>query len=75
MQQPLQGKYKFDYIKANKGNASVLNENLMSNLLGGMRVRASQNAIRLARSNLDYLRQQKKEILCRWLLMVFVTVS
>ena len=58
----LQGKYKFEYIKVNKGNPEVLNKNLMSNLLVGMRVRASQNAIRLARSNLDYLRQQKKEM-------------
>ena len=35
---------------------------LMKNLLSGMRIRASQNAIRLARSNLDYLRQQQREM-------------
>jgi len=59
----LNGKYKFDYIELATGNSDdVLREDLMKNLLSGMRLRASQNAIRLARSNLDYLRQMDREM-------------
>lgn len=58
----LNGKYKFDYVDVSTGQPEVLKPNLMKNLLSGMRIRASQNAIRLARSNLDYLRQQQREM-------------
>lgn len=58
----LKGKYKFEHIDASSGQPEVLKDNLMKNLLSGMRIRASQNAIRLARSNLDYLRQQQREM-------------
>lgn len=58
----LQGKYKFNYIDADAGNTAILHENLMKNLHNGMRVRASQGAIRKARSNLEYIRQQKREM-------------
>lgn len=59
----LQGKYKFTYIESETAdNDEALEANLLNNLVSGMRIRASQNAIRLARSNLDYLRQQKREM-------------
>ena len=59
----LKGKYKFDYIDVASGNSvAIAKENVMSNLLSGMRIRASQNAIRLARSNLDYLKQMDREM-------------
>tara|TARA_B100000900_G_scaffold416169_1_gene449687 strand:+ start:1193 stop:2548 length:1356 start_codon:yes stop_codon:yes gene_type:complete len=58
----LHGKYKFDYVDISAGQPQLLKPNLMKNLLSGMRIRASQNAIRLARSNLDYLRQQQREM-------------
>lgn len=59
----LTGKYKFDYINPETANATqALRDDIMKNLLSGMRLRASQNAIRLARSNLDYLRQMEREM-------------
>jgi lipopolysaccharide export system permease protein len=59
----LKGKYKFDYIDIASGqSADISNDNVMKNLLSGMRIRASQNAIRLARSNLDYLKQMEREM-------------
>jgi len=59
----LTGKYKFDYIEPETADATeALRDDLMKNLLSGMRLRASQNAIRLARSNLDYLRQMDREM-------------
>ena len=59
----LHGKYKFNYIEISSAdNQSALRDELMQNLVIGMRVRASQNAVRLARSNLDYLRQMKREM-------------
>ena len=59
----LRGKYKFDFIDVSTADASEeLRDDLMKNLLSGMRLRASQNAIRLARSNLDYLRQMEREM-------------
>lgn len=62
-QKNLIGKYKFDYIEPEKADATdALRDDLMKNLLSGMRLRASQNAIRLARSNLDYLRQMEREM-------------
>ena len=62
-QKNLKGKYKFDYIDPETANAvEALRDDIMKNLLSGMRLRASQNAIRLARSNLDYLRQMEREM-------------
>jgi lipopolysaccharide export system permease protein len=59
----LHGKYKFNYIEISSAdNQSALRDDLMQNLVIGMRVRASQNAVRLARSNLDYLRQMEREM-------------
>ena len=59
----LHGKYKFNYIEMSSAdNQSALRDDLMQNLVIGMRVRASQNAVRLARSNLDYLRQMEREM-------------
>lgn len=59
----LHGKYKFKYIEISSAdNQSALRDDLMQNLVIGMRVRASQNAVRLARSNLDYLRQMEREM-------------
>jgi lipopolysaccharide export system permease protein len=62
-QKNLVGKYKFDYIDIQTADhQQFVKENIMGNLLSGMRIRASQNAIRLARSNLDYLRQMEREM-------------
>ena len=58
----LQGKYKFNFIDGTTGDAAILSKNLIKNLHSGMRVRASQGAIRKARSNLEYIRQQKREM-------------
>ena len=59
----LHGKYKFNYIEISSAdNQRALRDDLMQNLVIGMRVRASQNAVRLARSNLDYLRQMEREM-------------
>ena len=62
-QKNITGKYKFDYVDISTADASAnLRDDIMKNLLSGMRLRASQNAIRLARSNLDYLRQMEREM-------------
>jgi lipopolysaccharide export system permease protein len=59
----LTAKYKFDYISLQGNeNAEVLDEQLMANIVSGMRIRASQNAIRLARGNLEYLRSHEREM-------------
>jgi lipopolysaccharide export system permease protein len=59
----LKGKYKFDYIDVASGvSSNISEESVMGNLLSGMRLRASQNAVRLARSNLDYLKQMEREM-------------
>ena len=59
----MKGKYKFDYIDVASGvSTDIPKENVMGNLHSGMRLRASQNAIRLARSNLDYLKQMQREM-------------
>lgn len=59
----LKGKYKFDFIdQTSAKHDSVLRDNLLKNLVSGMRLRASQNAIRLAKSNLDYLKTMQREL-------------
>lgn len=59
----LTAKYKFEYIDLNTAtNEAALDDDIMENLVSAMRIRASQNAIRLARSNLDYLRQMEREL-------------
>ena len=59
----LTNKYKFDYIELDAAdNSEVLRDDLMKNLVSGMRMRASQNAIRLAQRNLDYLRSMEREL-------------
>ena len=59
----LKSKYKFDYISADtKTNEAALRDNILKNLVSGMRLRASQNAIRKAKSNLDYIKTMKREL-------------
>jgi len=59
----LKSKYKFDYISADtKTNEDALRDNILKNLVSGMRLRASQNAIRKAKSNLDYIKTMKREL-------------
>lgn len=59
----LSSKYKFEHIEsATSQNSQVIQEDIIKNLVSGMRIRASQNAIRLARSNLDYLKSMDREM-------------
>lgn len=59
----LAAKYKFDYVDLSTVKQSPkLKDNIMKNINSGMRIRAAQNAIRLANGNLEYLRTMEREM-------------